>query len=180
MFAGLLPCQEVIAQAENTLVILTEIRAYEQGCVFEISGAVRRGNDPPQSWIGAGSHPIVGLDHPVRPGDVVPDSMLRFGVQYGTGSKATTTNHPRWHPDREPPAMSPPVLTSAGGGGSTAVPDLVTFSRPLWLWPLPPAEWFDLVTEWPIAGIALTRHQIDGARIVVAAHHSRPYWSVIS
>ncbi|MGH3635137.1 MAG: hypothetical protein ACRDTS_13850 [Mycobacterium sp.] len=102
--------------------------------------------------------------------------MLRFGVQYADGSKATTTNHRWWHPDREALDVDPPVLTEAGGGGSTAVPDLVTISRPLWLWPAPPAEWFDLVVEWPVAGIELTRHPIDGARIAASAQDSRPYW----
>ncbi|MGH3495509.1 MAG: hypothetical protein ACRDRL_27205, partial [Sciscionella sp.] len=160
---------------ENTLVVLEEIRAYRQGCLFEITAATRRGDQPEESWIGAGRNPV-GLSWPARPDEALPDVLLRFGVQYADGTKATTTARERWKPYEDmPDPADPPVLTSVGGRGSTAVKDLVEVARPLWLWPAPPAQMFDLAVEWPAAGIDLTRYPVDGTRIAEAAQYSLPF-----
>jgi hypothetical protein len=46
----------------------------------------------------------------------------------------------------------------------------------LWLWPLPPAESFELAVEWPLGGIDLTFVELDGAAIVAAEPRSAFYW----
>jgi hypothetical protein len=46
----------------------------------------------------------------------------------------------------------------------------------LWLWPLPPAETFELAVEWPLGGIELTITELDGAAITAAAGRSAHYW----
>jgi hypothetical protein len=54
-------------------------------------------------------------------------------------------------------------------------PTWVDMQQLLWLWPLPPAQTFDLVFQWPVAGIAMTRVPIDGAAVVEAAGQARPF-----
>jgi hypothetical protein len=46
----------------------------------------------------------------------------------------------------------------------------------LWLWPLPPADTFQLVAEWPAAGLTETFIEIEGAAISEIAGHALGYW----
>ena len=48
-----------------------------------------------------------------------------------------------------------------------------TWSQEYWVWPLPSGDSFDLVCEWPAAGIPLTRSAIDAAPVIEAAARVR-------
>jgi hypothetical protein len=173
-FGGVIPLQEVIASAEDVRVVLIELRAFHEGCLFEVAAVARRGDRPDREWMG-GRAGLSSLFHAPQPGEPLPPSLLRFGVRFADGRKATTIR--RWPGYGEPqPEPEPPVLHALGGHGSTADDDLLDVSQPLWLWPAPPAEMFDLVVEWPAVGIELTSHQVDGARIAEAAAQARSYW----
>jgi hypothetical protein len=173
-FSGVIPVQEVIASAEYARIVLVELRAFREGCLLEINAVARRGDRPEQDWLGG---PAFGLlFNPPQPGQQLPPQLLRFGVQFADGRKATTLHRLPGYGE-EQPEPEPPVLQAVGGGGSTVQDDVVDVVKPLWLWPAPPAELFDLVVEWPLGGIELTRYQLDGRRIAEAAEQARPYWT---
>ncbi len=176
-FSGMVPVQEIIASAENARVVLIELRAFREGCLLEVNAVARRGDQPEREWIGSRTADLAQLFHPSRPGEPLSPYLLRFGVQFADGRKATTIG--RWPGYGEPqPEPEPPVLHALGGRGSTASKDMLDVWQPLWLWPAPPAQMFDLVVEWPAAGIELTRYQLDGGRIAEATVHAGPYWDI--
>jgi hypothetical protein len=71
-----------------------------------------------------------------------PDHVLRFGVQFADGRKATTLDHPPYDPQGQ--AADRPVLKQQGGGGGDAAPVLkqqgggggdAAWDMEHWLWP---------------------------------------------
>jgi hypothetical protein len=100
------------------------------------------------------------------------------GVQLPDGRKVTTLDSWRDVDDLHQLDRPPdgPVLIETGGGGSGSDWD-ASSQRPVWLWPLPAPEPFDLVVEWPAAGIPVTRASLDGAAIVAASASAVPVWS---
>lgn len=117
-----------------------------------------------------------GSQYGARGGAPLPRKLLRLGVRYADGRKATTIDprRRRTQDHDDPPAG--PLLSwrprSSGMHGRE-----VGFSAfGLWLWPLPPAESFEFAVEWPFGGIELTIVKLDGAAIAAAASRSAPYW----
>jgi hypothetical protein len=119
--------------------------------------------------------------HQLRGGVPLPRRLLRLGVRYADGRKATTLESRvvrRGQPRQEPPAG--PLLSlwpgSSGARGRDG-PGVIGFSGfGLWLWPLPPAEAFEFAVEWPVGDIELTIAELDGAAIVAASSRSGYYW----
>lgn len=96
-----------------------------------------------------------------------PD-MLRIGVQFADGAKAT--NMSSFRPGDEPPTG--PVLNShgsSGGGGR--------FRTDAWVWPLPPPGPLAFVCEWPAINLPLTRREIEAELILEAAQKARVIFS---
>ncbi|MEU4540244.1 hypothetical protein AB0G15_35925 [Streptosporangium sp. NPDC023825] len=112
-----------------------------------------------------------------RPGKALEDEILRFGVRFSDGGKATTVDgRPRYDGEWPPPPPDGPVLQQHSGGGGSGSDRLISLRWSLWLWPLPPAEPFEVAVEWPAFDVPLTFTEIDGAAIAAAAEHARPYW----
>lgn len=113
-----------------------------------------------------------------RGGESLPRRLLRLGVRYADGRKATTIESRvlrRRQPSDEPPAG--PLLSLWPASSGMRGHEEMGFSRfGLWLWPLPPAEAFELAVEWPFGGIELTIAELDGAAIVTASSRSAYYW----
>jgi hypothetical protein len=110
--------------------------------------------------------PPFGYHHEL--GGKLRDDILRFGVQFADGSKATSLGgFPRPH-DKEP---SGPVLSPHGGGGGGNRWDFA-----FWLYPLPRAGPFSFVCEWPSEGIDLTQHEVDAALFLEAAKDAERLW----
>ena len=61
------------------------------------------------------------LDRVPVEGDPLPDELLRFGVQFADGRKATNLDRPAYDPDQEPDR---PVLHPHGGGGGGSAWDM--------------------------------------------------------
>jgi hypothetical protein len=93
-------------------------------------------------------------------GEIAPE-VLRFGVEYPDGRKATNLGHPFPFGTEEP---DEPVLVERGGGGGGR-----SWSFGYWLWPLPPPGPLRVVVEWPVAGVPQTEVELDGATIAAAA-----------
>lgn len=171
VFPGVLPVTEVVASSEKGVIAFIEIRAFESGCVFDIDACVVAPTDPADRLRMA---TISG--HMSRSMEQLPDELLRVGVEFADGTKATTVERAAlWYLRDQETEPEGPVLRSMGSRGGHSDPGWVAMNEPLWLWPLPPRERFDLVVEWPVAGIELTRFGLDGDAIVEAATRARPF-----
>jgi hypothetical protein len=167
----------VLARTDTVVIALVGLTAYPTGCTFDLDLAVRRTDQDMAVWE-AWQAAVFEGHHAARrvlPSGAVPDELLRCGVQLADGSKATNVGQrPVWEDmSREPSA---PVFFDSGGGGGSGRQNLLRSNRGYWLWPLPSAEPFEFVIEWPLFGVPVTRTKIDGAAIVDAAARAEPLW----
>jgi hypothetical protein len=155
-----LPLQLVLARTDAVAVAVQRATAYPTGVESMVS-VRRRGKGRT-----ALEEPPLGFHHEL--GGKLMDDVLRFGVQFSDGRKATSLGgFPRPH-DKEP---SHPVLTPCGGGGGGSRWDFG-----FWLYPLPPPGPLALVCEWPSEGVPLTRVEIDASLIREAAENANELW----
>lgn len=177
--ASLVPARQLLARTDRdrgVVLLPSHIDAFREGCSFRIRISAHRQEAMDESE----GHEIhetamdgAGFRHRgARAG--LPDELLRFGVQFRDGRKATTTGVPAFpHQHDQEPAG--PLLTQHGGGRKGG-DRLATSTWSLWLWPLPPAEPFDLVVAWPALGANLTRVELSGRDIVEAASRAGSPW----
>lgn len=152
----------VIGRSEKAAVWIPAITAYVDG--FELDVELRRLDDEEFD------HPLF-LGHHTRrrhraSGDGLDPDLLRLGIQFSDGGKATNIDSPMLfrmpgEPD-EPPEG--PVLFPRGGGGGDG-----RWRQEFWVWPLPPEGPLAFVCEWPAADIPETRNEIDSALVREAA-----------
>jgi hypothetical protein len=156
-----------LARNEEVAVAINELVAYPQG--FELALTVRfRTVGDARSM-----HMMMGLDPGWRrAGGQVPPEMLRFGVEFSDGRKATNLDkRPPWDPTQPPPPPPSPVLSPQGGGGGGS-----TWNQRFWVWGLPPTGSLDFVCEWPARGCPLKRLQIDTSPLLAAASRAVVLW----
>jgi len=113
--------------------------------------------------------------HRMQAGGDLPPELLRFGVEFSDGRKATSLGSGpaasfSLHSD-EGSEPQGPLLLPGGGGGDDA-----RWESEFWLWPLPPPGPLAVVIEWPAEGIELTREEVDSAPIIEAASRSEVLW----
>lgn len=101
--------------------------------------------------------------------DGIPPEMLRLGLRFADGSKATNTGglHPH---HRQPP--DGPVMHAGGGGGGGG-----SWHQTHWVWPLPPPGPVVVVCEWPALDIPLTNTELDADVILAAAQRAQVIFS---
>lgn len=168
----------VLGRTRDAAVILKTVTAYPAGCQLQIALLARRSTAMSyDDWLRLYDSVLGPRAHP-RSGPGSPAGALRVGVQLPDGRKVTTLDfwrnlHDPHRLDQEPDG---PVLIETGGGGSGSEWE-ASSQRPVWLWPLPAPEPFDLVIEWPAVGIPVTRTRLDGAPIVAASAAAVPVWS---
>ncbi|WP_043619536.1 hypothetical protein [Nonomuraea candida] len=164
----ILPVELTLGRSDHVALHLPFVRAYTTGCAFEAELALRQGGLTPTDFLDL--H-VMALYNPPqfrsRAGEPLPDRLLRWGVRFRDGTKLTTLDR------RDRGAEGPLLAAMSEGQGRTA--SLHAGVR-LWLWPLPPPEPFELAVEWPLAGIALTFTELDGAAIAAAGARSAAYW----
>lgn len=175
--AALVPDRRLLARSDRGVVILlSHIDVFRTGCMLRIRVSVHNRDDTRrEDWFDMHDVVMGGRRHPRghSGGGELPDELLRFGVRFDDGSKATTTAAPLPH-DRDSTPHGPVLMQHGGGGGGSD--QLITSTWSLWLWPLPPPEPFDLVFEWPAFGVAMERVEIDGGQITRAADSVRSFW----
>lgn len=110
-------------------------------------------------------------------GELHPE-LLRLGVQFSDGRKATNVNPGSgfWPRDRDTPPAGP-ILSEGGGGGGGDGAGGSRWQQEYWVWPLPPEGPLAFVCEWPIADIPETRSEIDSAALRDAANEAVILWS---
>jgi hypothetical protein len=163
---GVVPLELVLARTADVAVCVTRVGAYPTG--FELDLVTMAGGErdelDPHLFGGPGPRGRP-LRRELQAGGRIPPEMLRFGVEFADGTKATNTSR-RPRPQDEPPAG--PVLHPGGGGGGGG-----NWRQSIWIWPLRPTGRLAFVCEWPAAGVPLTRHEIDAQLILDAAAHAQ-------
>jgi len=139
------PLDVTLARTSELALAVRGAVAYPTGIEFDVCLLLREPMQDPFDW-----HPF----HRPREGSELPPEILRLGVQFADGAKATNLGMPFFPqgPDERPPG---PILMPRGGGGGGRRWD-VSF----WLWPLPPRGELTLVCEWPVRAVELTRVEI--------------------
>lgn len=172
------PLSAFVARSDHAVIALTHATAYPSGCLLALEISGRRGEMDPQAWWGIGQNVLarpLGMNNALGE---LPDGMLRFGVRFSDGSKATTVDSPARFcrtPDDRPDS---PVLTEHPWGMSVSnSPHGFELTRQLWLWPIPAPEAFEFAVEWPLLGIPLTFVPLDGAALAAAAQQAQPFWA---
>lgn len=170
---GVVSLEVVLAKTDDVAVAVTRASAYPTGLEFDlvtIGGPGARGLDP---LLFEGR-----MHHRRGDGGALPPEMLRFGVEYPDGRRATNVGtHPFALLDEDededgPPSPKAPVLIEHGGGGGGG-----NWRQSMWLWPLPGQGTLTLACEWPAVGIPLTRHAVDARPLFDAARRAQTLFS---
>ncbi len=172
---AVLAVQQTMASSANVVLRLPVIRAFRPGCMFDVEVISRQGGLSEDDWWDLHTS-VYGGFHRLRGGAPLPRRLLRLGVRYADGRKATTLESRvrRRQTSDEPPTG--PLLSWSPGSSGMHGREVGFSGFGLWLWPLPPAEAFEFAVEWPFGGIELTITELDGAAIVAAASRSACYW----
>lgn len=156
MLPGVAPLELVIASNARAAVYVGRCSVYATG--FELEVRVLVAYDA-----GELDPSLNGVYH--RPGRGPNyDEMLKFGVEFSDGRKATNVGG-RGHGPGEP---EDPVLWGMGGGGGGG-----RWRQDFWVWPLPPPGPLSFVCEWPAAGIPLSRADIEAQLLLDASTRAR-------
>jgi hypothetical protein len=112
--------------------------------------------------------------HATRPGTAPGPEVLRAGIRFADGQKATNLDN--WwsfvdpqQPERLPPT---PVLHPHGGGGGGGR----VLDEFFWVWPLPPEGPLTFIIEWPAQQVPMTEATIDAELLRAAAQQDEPLW----
>ena len=152
------PLELVIVRTDKVAVVVRNLVAYTDGIEFTLSIRLR----PPRSVFP--SHPL-GLG---PGGDKHRDDLLRFGVQFADGVKATTLqSFVGRRPDEEPRIW----LSQNGGSGGAE-----RWELGFWLWPLPPHGPLTFVVAWLGENVTETRAELDTGPIREAAAQAEVLW----
>ena len=157
----------LLARSPKAAVSVQHVTAFPTGFEFRVVARCRLDGelwDPMHGLAGFRGRPGVT-------GGEMSDEILRFGIQFADGSKATSLGPPMIGPSDK--TQKGPILQHGGGSSGGPVAEM-TF----WVWPLPPAGPLVFVCEWPKYRIPLTRKEIDAGLIRDAAKLAIELWPV--
>jgi hypothetical protein len=181
---GVIPLELVLARTAQVAVCVSRLGAYPSGFALDLVTMASEEADELDPLL-FGRH---RLRHRRRRDGIheIPEEMLRFGVEFADGTKATntadgpladlaggTTSVLTMESRSETPQAPPgPVLRLGGGGGGGG-----NWRQSIWIWPLPPPGRLTFVCQWPEANIELTRHDIDAQLVLDAAARAQVIFS---
>ena len=172
---AVVPLRVVLGRTDRVVVALTGATAYTTGVQLRLS--VRSRPDPaagPEAFDDPMDFPFghPTMRHRPQVGEL-PADILRFGVQFSDGGKATTLGSPfPWPgPDNAEQEPAGPVLAQGGGGGGGG-----EWDWDFWLWPVPPPGPVTFAVEWPKEGIELSKHDVDAGPFIEASRSSEVLW----
>jgi hypothetical protein len=165
MLGAAVPLHLVLARTDQTAVAITGATAFPSGLLLQIAVRIRNQTDEMQRAMFHGSpfHPPRHLGDRT---EGVPPEVLRLGVQFSDGRKATSLGMPAWS---EQPPTEPLLWPHGGSGGERSG---MTF----WLWPLPPEGPLLFACEWPLAHIPFSTKEVDAAVVLDAAGRAETLW----
>jgi hypothetical protein len=161
----------LLGRSEKAAVWIPSLDVYPDGFEFSVEIRHRLDEQPFDPFYGHGHHP----GHRRRsPEEGLDPGLLRLGVHFSDGGKATTLS-PNW-PFASGPDAAPvgPTLSGRGGGGSGGRG--WAWHQGFWVWPLPPEGPMAFVCEWPSADIPETRTEIDSALVRGLAADALTLW----
>jgi hypothetical protein len=135
-----------MAQAEDAAVMLLEARGYSQGFLLEFMVVARAASADGSPVLGS---PVLGVDFGC--------GVLLPGAEPSPADRGRAVHRLEDEAD------------DAGGAGGVQ-----GLRARLWITPLPPAEGFTVVTDWPETRIEGQRGYVGGEAIRVAAWDSFP------
>lgn len=161
----------VLARSERATISIAYLDAFPGGFELEIAAStsvayhdLRRKGDPSGPDVFGRHWPLAGERQ-----DLLPAELLRVGVQFSDGRRATNVGHDR---PVNGPIMWPLSGGGSGGGGESR------FHQGYWISQLPPAGPVTVACEWPALGIPVVRHQLDAQLILDAAERARTIFPV--
>ena len=179
---GIVPLELVLARTPQVAMCVTRLGAYPSGFDLDLVTMASHESDQLDPMLFEGRR----LRHKRRRDgvDEIPEGMLRFGVEFANGAKATNTSDQpladfaggtmsvmrSW--SERPQAPTGPVLSLGGGSGGDA-----HWRQNIWIWPLPPPGRLTFVCQWPEANVELTRHDIDAQLVLDAATRAKVIFS---
>jgi hypothetical protein len=160
---GVVALECVLVRTDKVAICLTRLAAYPTGFEFDIVTMSADDQDDLDPL-------MFHHQHRMRRGasEEIPPELLRFGVQFSDGSKATNTGG--FYHGQDPPAG--PVMRAGGGGGGGG-----SWQETQWVWPLPPPGTLEIVCEWPALEIPVTRSELDVQLILDAAARAQVIFS---
>ncbi|SPL88251.1 unnamed protein product [[Actinomadura] parvosata subsp. kistnae] len=168
----------ILARTSNVAITVPTIQAFSTGCLINVDIVTRRQTLSPDDFqalqLSVFPHLITG----VKAGQPLPDQLLRFGVRFADGAKATTVGQrlDRTQLPQDPPPGPQLSLLLPSMSIRSGEEDAGVTTWGLWLWPSPPPQRFELAVEWPVGGIELSMVELDGAAIAAAAQQAILYW----
>jgi hypothetical protein len=159
---GVVPLELLLAKTDKAAVCVTRIGAYPTGFELQLLTMVAEEDIDLDPMLFGPHRPRRG-----RHARESPDGMLRFGVQFAIGSKATNANGHHF-PEKDEGPPQGPVMNPGGGGGGGG-----TWRQDFWVWPLPPPGPLTFAAEWGDAGIPLTLSEIDSKLLLEAADRAQ-------
>lgn len=157
------PLDLVLTRTDDLALAVHSGRAYERGFEFTLAIYTRKQRDRHDPMLGWHAARQTGMD----------DHVLRFGIAFADGRKATVFDQHRWWGDPENPQVPDIVLSQRGGGGGGR-----NWDFKFWAWPLPPDGELAFVAEWPSEGVELVRAETDSSVVRDAAAHATTLWPV--
>jgi hypothetical protein len=181
---GIVPLELVLARTPQVAVCVTRLGAYSSGFDLDLVTMASDEADELDPLLFEGRRLRRKRRHDGV--DEIPEGMLRFGVEFADGTKATNTaDQPLadlaggtmsvstlMSQSETPQAPAGPVLSLGGGGGGGG-----NWRQSIWIWPLPPLGRLTFVCQWPEANIELTRHDIDAQLVLDAATRAQVVFS---
>ncbi len=173
---GVIPVELLLGRGEDAAAYLTRLVAYPTGFGFTIEVLSRKASE---LWL----EPFeFRAAHTAAAGGELPPELIRYGIQYPDGRRATAfgdfidgtstrlaaldPNGPSPDPDMEL------ILTTQGGSGGRR-----HSSQECWVWPLPPESGVvSFVCEWPRFSIPESAAELESSRIHEAARRARQVW----
>lgn len=155
----MVPLELVLVRRDELAIGVSRLAVYPTGFTFDLIAF----SAPSEEDSAAFEALMMGMRRPRQ-----TDGLLRIGVQFADGAKATSTSG--FHHGRDQP--DGPVLQPGGSGGGGG-----RWHMDMWVWPLPPPGQLAFVCEWPDANVPVTRHEIDAQLILDAADRATVIFS---
>jgi hypothetical protein len=153
----------VLVKRSDLAIVVTDFRSYSCGIGGRLIVRIRE-REPG----GRMMHPMHLIMHTrgTDPAEL-PRELLRFGIEFADGRRATTIDNRASRGD-EPPEIALRQRGGSGGGSG--------WEFGFWIWPLPPEGSLTFAVEWPAESVELTTSELDPGPLLAAAARSEELW----